>query len=93
MGSFRSAGLDEAQLRHYFGLTDQELRLQDVRRGFAPASSPYRAPGPIYVRKGATRAIPPPGLVHDHVLRRVMSLRVYDAGGMMLPPGRSDGRG
>jgi hypothetical protein len=48
------------------------------------ASSPYRALGPIYVRRGATRVILPPGLIPDYVSRRVISIRAYDAGGMMI---------
>ena len=46
--------------------------------------SPYRASGPIYVRRGVSRAEPAPGEVPDYVLRRLISLRAYDGEHMML---------
>ena len=49
-----------------------------------PADSPYRASGPIYVRRGSTRATLAPGAVPPYVSRRLMSLRAYDAGHMMI---------
>lgn len=45
--------------------------------------SPYRASGPIYVRKSAVRAVPRPGEVPELLRRRLVSLRAYDAAGMM----------
>jgi hypothetical protein len=47
------------------------------------AHSPYRASGPVYVRKGARRATLAPGEIPPYVTRRLMSLRAYDAAGMM----------
>ena len=44
---------------------------------------PYRASGPIYVREHATPAEPAPGEVPDLVRRRLLSLRAYDAAGML----------
>lgn len=49
-----------------------------------PADSPYRASGPIYVRRGSTRAILQPNAVPPYVSRRLMSLRAYDDGHMMI---------
>ena len=46
--------------------------------------SPYRASGPVYVRRGARRRVLPPGEVPVYVSRRMISLRAYDAAGMML---------
>ena len=46
--------------------------------------SPYRASGPVYVRRGAARAILEPGAVPPYVTRRQMSVRAYDAGDMMV---------
>jgi hypothetical protein len=46
--------------------------------------SPYRASGPIYVRRGAVRASLAPGEVPDYVARRLISLRAYDASAMMV---------
>ena len=46
--------------------------------------SPYRASGPIYVRRGLSRAQLPPGVVPEYVTRRLISLRVYDRTRMMV---------
>ncbi len=48
------------------------------------ALSPYRASGPIYVRRGAVSARLPPGVVPPYVTRRLMSLRAYDGGHLMV---------
>jgi len=45
--------------------------------------SPYRAAGPIYVRRGSQRAELAPGEVPTYVTRRLISLRAYDADAMM----------
>ncbi len=50
----------------------------------AEPASPYRANGPIFVRRGATPADLPPGVVPDMAARRLLSARAYDAQGMML---------
>ena len=49
-----------------------------------PALSPYRASGPIFVRRGATRRALPAGQVPPYVSRRLMSLRAYDSSHMMI---------
>ena len=49
-----------------------------------PADSPYRASGPIFVRRGARQALLPPGVVPEYVTRRLMSLRAYDAADLMI---------
>ena len=41
------------------------------------ADSPYRASGPIFVRRGVVRARPPVDEVPPQVQRRLMSLRAY----------------
>ena len=46
--------------------------------------SPYRSSGPIFVRKGARRAVLEPGEIPPYVERRWMSVRGYDAGDMMI---------
>ncbi len=46
--------------------------------------SPYRASGPVYVRRGATRAVLAPGAIPPYVRRRLMSVRAYDADDMMV---------
>lgn len=47
------------------------------------AQSPYRASGPIFVRRGATRCHLDAGEVPATVLGRLISLRAYDADAMM----------
>ena len=47
-------------------------------------SSPYRASGPIFVRAGARRALLEPGEIPPYVTRRLMSVRAYDGGDMMV---------
>lgn len=47
------------------------------------ASSPYQASGPIYVRKGARAAFDRAGELPPVFQGRVLSVRAYDASGMM----------
>ena len=49
-----------------------------------PADSPYRASGPIYVREKAVQAIPAVGEVPEMLRGRLLSVRAYDAGGMIV---------
>ena len=69
------------------------VSLQDAHEGeellllpFAhhPVDSPYRASGPIYVRRGAQQRALAPGEVPPYVTRRLISVRAYDAGHMMV---------
>lgn len=54
-------------------------------------STPYRAAGPIYVRRAAhTRVVL--DRVPDVLARRVLSVRGYDAAGMMVAADVVDGR-
>ncbi|HEL2979227.1 TPA: DUF1203 domain-containing protein [Stenotrophomonas maltophilia] len=48
-----------------------------------PLHSPYHASGPIFVQRGATRCVLPPGEVPPYVQRRMISLRAYDAAALM----------
>ena len=48
------------------------------------AASPYRASGPIFVRRGARRRELAAGVVPPYVTRRLISLRAYDADHMMI---------
>ncbi len=54
-------------------------------------SSPYRASGPVFVRKGARRAVLEPGEIPPYVTRRWMSVRAYDADDMMIAADVCDG--
>jgi hypothetical protein len=49
-----------------------------------PASSPYHASGPIYVRRGAKQRTLQAGEVPDYVATRLISVRAYDATHMMV---------
>lgn len=46
--------------------------------------SPYRASGPIFVRQSAQQAFPDVNEVPECVRSRLLSLRAYDRGGMMI---------
>jgi len=56
------------------------------------SGSPYRASGPVFVRRGARRAVLPPGEIPPYVTRRWMSVRAYDANDMMVDADICDGR-
>jgi hypothetical protein len=43
-----------------------------------PAPSPYRASGPIFVRRNATRRVLDVGEIPPYISRRLISLRAYD---------------
>jgi len=45
--------------------------------------SPYRASGPVFVRRNARRAVLEPGVIPSYVTRRWMSVRAYDRDDMM----------
>lgn len=49
-----------------------------------PVNSPYRASGPIYVRRGAQQVDLPPGEVPPYVTARLISLRAYDEAGLII---------
>ena len=49
-----------------------------------PADTPYRASHAIFVREGATRAYDEVDLVPEVLRPRLLSLRAFDAAGMMV---------
>jgi Protein of unknown function (DUF1203) len=49
-----------------------------------PANSPYRASGPIFVRRGAVTARLQAGVVPDYVRTRLISVRAYDSEHLMI---------
>ena len=53
--------------------------------------SPYQTTGPILVRRGARRKILQPGEVPPCITRRLISVRAYDAAGMMIDADVCDG--
>ncbi|KCZ90960.1 DUF1203 domain-containing protein [Hyphomonas jannaschiana] len=55
------------------------------------AETPFRASHAIYVRDGVASADLPPGEVPDMIRRRIISLRAFDADGMMVNAEVTDG--
>lgn len=49
-----------------------------------PVASPYRSAHAIFVREGATRAIIPPNEIPEMIRIRLLSVRAFDADGMMV---------
>lgn len=58
-----------------------------------PVSSPYRASGPIYVRRGQAQRVLAPGVVPEYVTRRLISIRAYDSQHMMVSADVVEGAG
>jgi hypothetical protein len=57
-----------------------------------PARSPYRASGPIFVRKAARQRKLDPGVIPDYVSLRQMSVRAYDAAHLMIDAAVCEGK-
>ena len=77
------------------------ISLVDVEKGaelllmpwcHQPGKSPYKASGPIYVRKGAQQQILDVGHVPEYVSSRLISVRAYDAEDMIIDADICDGR-
>ncbi|WP_028916739.1 DUF1203 domain-containing protein [Pseudoxanthomonas sp. J35] len=77
------------------------VSLEDARRGdellllpwmHQAAPSPYRASGPVFVRRAACRRVLPPGEVPPYVSDRLVSLRAYDAADLMADAEVCEGR-
>ena len=49
-----------------------------------PANSPYRASGPVYVRRDAAETFSADNIVPDCVRRRLLSLRAYDVNDLIV---------
>ena len=54
--------------------------------------SPYRASGPIFVRMGSATARPEVGEIPEMLRTRLLSVRGYDAEGMMIAAAVTEGR-
>ena len=61
----------------------ERLILLNHRHLDAP-DSPYRADGPVFVREAAVEAAPVEAAVPEMLRRRLLSIRLYDAGRMMI---------
>jgi hypothetical protein len=57
-----------------------------------PADTPFRASHAIFVREGAGERFDRPGEVPEVLRRRMLSLRAFDAEGMMLDADLVDGK-
>lgn len=56
-----------------------------------PADSPFRSNHAIYVREGAARARPDRNTIPDMIKRRLLSVRAFDAAGMIVDADVIDG--
>jgi hypothetical protein len=56
------------------------------------ADSPYRSQHAVFVRENAVEAHPAPGEVPEVLRRRLLSVRAYDAQGMMVEADVVDGQ-
>ena len=56
-----------------------------------PALSPYRASGPIFVRRGVRRRDAAPGELPPYVTKRLISLRAYDARHLIVDAAVAEG--
>lgn len=57
-----------------------------------PANSPYKASGPIFVRRGARQQVSPVGEIPEYVRTRLMSVRAYDGADMMVAANVCEGQ-
>src|ERR1700686_1977043 len=57
-----------------------------------PARSPYRASGPIFVRKAARPCKLDAGVIPDYVRLRQMSVRAYDVAHLMIDAAVCEGK-
>ncbi len=75
-------------------LQDAEVGEEVILLNFAhhPVASPYRAAGPIYIRRRAPPRKLGPGELPDCVIRRLISLRAYDANHEMVSAHVAEGR-
>lgn len=56
-----------------------------------PADTPFRASHALYVRESAVEARPDPGAVPELLRRRTLSLRGFDAAGMLVSADLTEG--
>jgi hypothetical protein len=74
-------------------LADAELGERVILLPFThhDTASPYQGSGPIFVREQVERAFPGVNEVPEMIRRRLLSIRAYDAAGMMLGAEVSEG--
>ena len=69
----------------------EALILLNYQHHAAP-SSPYRAAGPVFVRESARQSSELTGTVPPYLATRLLSLRAYDAEGLMVDADVVEGR-
>lgn len=76
-------------------LVDAEVGEEVILTSFEhhAVDSPFRGEGPIFVRKGAGEAEPAVDEIPEMLERRLISVRAYDGGGMMMDAEVVDGGG
>jgi len=93
-GAVRVVATDRPGYPCRISLTDAEVgeELLLLPYEHQPANSPYKASGPIYVRRHATQRTLAVGEVPDYVRTRLMSLRAYNAAHMIVGADVCDGQ-
>jgi hypothetical protein len=86
LGAQRRIATDSSSFPCRISLADADPGDELMLLPFAhqPAASPYRASGPIFVRRGARQRTLDIGEVPPYVTRRLMSVRAYDAADMII---------
>lgn len=74
-------------------MVDAEVGEELILTSYAhqPAQSPYRASGPVYVRRDAGRTFAADNVVPDCVRRRLLSVRAYDGQDLIVEADVAEG--
>lgn len=97
--ALRARGVHRIRVGAEGGVPDR-VELRDLAEGESalllnyehhPAASPFRASHAIYVREGAMQARVVEGRLPGVMARRLLSLRAFDAAGMMIDADVVDG--
>lgn len=93
-GARRVVALEKPGFPCRVSLVDAEIGEELLLLPFQhqPAASPYRASGPIFVRRAARPPALAAGEIPDYVATRQISVRAYDADHMMTDAAVCDGR-
>ncbi|HJV71920.1 DUF1203 domain-containing protein [Ideonella sp.] len=98
-GELAAHGVIRQRVDEPHGAPDR-IELRDAEPGetvlllnheYLSADSPYRGRHAIYVREGAVERFDAVGVVPDALRRRLLSLRAFDAAGMMVDADVVDG--
>src|SRR6187401_1287944 len=94
MGALRVVAKERGSYPCRVSLVDAEIGEELLLLPYChqPAKTPYNASGPIYIRNSAQQRILEPGRVPECVGRRLISVRAYDAGHMIIDADVCDGQ-